>query len=326
VITQQDPRPTIELTDVDPETLEGEVLIAVDFAGVNYKDAMVTGPRNRVARRSPLIGGVDLAGRVVEDRSGRFAVGLAVLAHGHAIGVGHDGGFAELAKVPADWVVPLPEKLDAKAAMVLGTAGFTAMASLARLEHAGIRPGDGPLLVTGASGGVGSTAVGILAIAGFEVVASTGRAAETTFLTRLGASQVIGRDEIDDRPERRLGTERWAGAVDCVGGATLSAILRSLRYGGAVAASGLTGGAELHSSVYPFIVRNISLLGVDAVEMPAEARLELWDRLAGLANSELVDVILDEVVGLDGVPSALEKIAAGEVRGRIIVDPSRRSG
>ena len=311
---------TASIEDVDPGILEGEILIQVDVAGVNFKDSMVRVPGNKVARRSPLIPGVDLAGTVLETVEGGPPIGTAVIAHCHGVGVTSHGGFAPLARVPLEWIQPMPPGLDSRSAMILGTAGFTAMASLVALERHGLTPSSGPLVVTGAAGGVGSTSVAIASAAGYEVVASTGRAHEAPFLEGLGASQIIGRDEIDDRPDRTLGTERWAGAIDCVGGPTLSAILRSLRYGGAVAASGLTGGAELATTVFPFIVRSVALLGIDAVEMGAAERDALWRRLGSDVPHAVIEKLLERTVTLDGVPDALDAIARGGVRGRIIVD------
>jgi acrylyl-CoA reductase (NADPH) len=311
--------------DVDPGILEGDILIAVAVAGVNFKDSMVRVPGNKVARRSPLIPGVDLAGTVLETIEGGPPIGATVIAHCHGVGVSSHGGFAPLARVPLAWVQPMPPGLDPHAAMILGTAGFTAMASLTALERHGLTPANGPLLVTGAAGGVGSTSVAIAAAAGYEVVASTGRAHEAPFLEGLGASQIIGRDEIDDRPERTLGTERWAGAIDCVGGATLTAILRSLHHGGVVAASGLTGGAELATTVFPFIVRAVTLLGIDAVEMEAAERDALWHRLAAEVPPAVIESLLERTVTLDGVAEALDAIAQGGVRGRIIVDLANES-
>ena len=208
----------LSLDDLPP----GEVVVAVEWSGVNYKDGMVTVPGNRVARVSPLVPGVDLAGTVVSSEDPALVPGQAVLAHGHDIGVGRHGGFAELARLPASWVLPLPDGLDARSAMVIGTAGFTAALSVDGLERHGLRPGDGPVLVTGAAGGVGSLSVRLLAGRGHEVVASTGRSEEAAWLRGLGAAEVVGRDALDDAPGRVLGSERWAGAVDCVGGATLA--------------------------------------------------------------------------------------------------------
>ncbi len=317
----REPLGAVELLSLDE--LEGDVTIEVAWSGVNFKDAMVTLANNRVARRSRLVVGVDLAGKVVDPGTSAFKVGDDVLAHAYGLGVSHHGGFATMAKVPTNWVVQLPAGLDARSAMAVGTAGFTAAASFERLELEGLTPADGPVLVTGATGGVGSWAVALLAARGYEVVASSGKAAAEEHLVALGAARVIGRDEIDDRPERVLGSERWAGAIDCVGGATLASILRSLRYGAAVAASGLTAGPALETTVYPFITRHVALLGVDAVEMALADRQSIWDRLAPMLSPGLIDRIVASTVGLEELAEALANTTASSVIGRVLVDPHR---
>lgn len=301
---------------------DGNVVIRVDWSAVNYKDGMTTQPGNRVARISPLVPGVDLVGTVVDSADPSVDVGAEVIVHGYDLGVGHHGGFAAYARVPADWVVPLPAGLSARHAATIGTAGFTAALSLHRLEQDGLGPGDGPILVTGASGGVGSMAVLLLAARGHEVVASTGKATEHHYLTSLGASEVIDRGHLVVTPERTLGPERWAGAVDCVGGSTLQAVLRALRYGAAVAASGLTGGSTFESSVHPFIVRNVSLLGIDTVRTPILERRRVWSEIATDFPPGPLDNVVADVVGLDHLAPALAAILAGQVRGRILVTPS----
>lgn len=313
--------PVVAVTEVDEAMLSGEVLIDVDFAGVNFKDSLATRPHNKVARISPLIGGVDLAGTVVSDTTGTFEPGTAVLGTGHGIGTSWHGGFAERACLPAAWVSPLPEGLDQRAAMILGTAGWTAMASLLELEHAGLQAGDGPLLVTGAAGGVGSTAVALASAGGYEVVASSGRSHEEPYLQQLGARRVIGRHAISDDGNRVLGEERWAGAIDCVGGATLQQILRSLRYGCAVAASGMTGGDTFTSSVFPLIVRSVKILGIDSVDAAPGYRTLVWRALAERFPADLVEVVLERQIELENVPDVLDQINRGLVRGRVIVSP-----
>ncbi len=300
----------------------GEVTVRVEWSSVNYKDAMTTQPGNRVARVSPLVPGVDLVGTVTASDDPAVETGAQVIVHGYDLGVAHHGGFAEFARVPANWVVPLPHGLSARHAAVVGTAGFTAALSLDRLEALGIRAGDGPLLVTGASGGVGSMAVLLCAARGYEVVASTGKTAEHAYLYRLGASQVIGRDEVAGDTGRTLGPERWAGAVDCVGGATLAAVLRCTRYGGAVAASGLTAGSTLETTVYPFVVRNVSLLGVDTVRTPLSVRRGVWREIAARFPRPALDDVVEREVRLEDLRSALSAILDGSVRGRILVSPS----
>jgi acrylyl-CoA reductase (NADPH) len=308
---------TLRLPDLGP----GEVTVAVEWSALNYKDAMVGRPGNRVARISPLIPGVDLVGTVVASEDPSVPTGLEVIVQGHDLGVAHHGGFSELARVPAQWVVPLPTGLSTRQAAIIGTAGFTSALSRRRLEDHGLCRDDGPVLVTGASGGVGSMAVSLLAAGGYQVVASSGKTAERSYLTGLGASQVIDRHDVAGDPERTLGPERWAGAVDCVGGPTLAAVLRTLRYGAAVAASGLTGGNALETTVYPFIVRNVALLGVDTVRTPMDERRAVWESMATAWSPDLLDGMVDDEVGLDQLAPAIDRILAGRVRGRVLVRP-----
>ncbi|MGH9092877.1 MAG: acryloyl-CoA reductase [Acidimicrobiales bacterium] len=300
---------------------EGDVLVAVSWSCVNYKDGLACTAGSKVARISPLVPGVDLAGTVVEPGASGLAPGTPVVVHGYDLGVAHHGGFAELARVPAAWVVPLPESLGEREAMAIGTAGFTAALSVHVLETRGdARPGRGPVLVTGATGGVGSTAVAMLAERGYEVVASTGKASAAGWLRSIGASEVIDRSETEPAG-RPLEHERWAWAVDCVGGRTLQYVLATLRYGGSVAASGNTGGAELSTTVFPFILRSVSLLGVDSVRCPADLRVELWRRLGGDLRPSALGAIATEEIGLDGLPEALDRVLAGGNRGRTLVRP-----
>jgi acrylyl-CoA reductase (NADPH) len=323
VVTRRDTGSSAEVTSLDDQELApGELRVRVAWSGVNYKDAMATQPGNRVARVSPLVPGIDLAGEVVESAEPGVAPGTAVLAHGYDLGVARDGGFAELARIPAEWAVPLPPGLDARRAMVVGTAGFTAVLSVRRLHQVGITPEAGPVLVTGATGGVGSMAVAALAAGGFTVVASTGKAAEHDYLHRLGAAEVVGREDLATDPSRVLGAERWAAAVDCVGGETLASVLRTVRYGGAVAASGLTGGTELPTTVYPFIIRHVALLGVDSVMTPMEERRAVWATITEDLDPALLDQMVAREVGLDGVAEAAADVLAARVRGRVLVQPS----
>lgn len=299
----------------------GDVIVEVTWSAVNYKDAMVTRPGNRVARTSPLVPGVDLVGTVVASAAPEVVVGANVIVHGYDLGVSRHGGFAAYARVPAEWVVPLPPGLSARHAAALGTAGFTAALSVHRLANAGITPSRGPLLVTGASGGVGGMAVALAAACGYDVVASTGRLHEHEYLSSLGASSVIGRSDLLVDPERTLGPERWAGAIDCVGGATLAAVLRTVRYGGAVAASGLTGGSQLETTVYPFIVRDVRLIGVDTVRTPMAERRAVWDDMAQQFPTNTLEQLISGEVGLDGLLPVLSDVLAGQVRGRMLVHP-----
>jgi len=294
------------------------VLIAVERSSVNYKDALATTPKGRVARISPLIPGIDLAGTVAEGGVDGFPEGTPVLAHGYELGVARHGGFAEYARVPVDWLVALPAGLDARHAMAIGTAGFTAALSVVALEDRGLTPAAGPVLVTGATGGVGSTAVGILAARGYEVVASTGKT-EDEYLTALGATAIISRDELSAEGGRPLESPRWAAAIDCVGGQTLANVLARIDYGGAVAASGLTGGSGLPTTVLPFILRSVALLGIDSVETPIALRRHVWEQLGGPLKPQGLDQIINDVT-LDGLEAVLDAILQGAVRGRYVVD------
>jgi acrylyl-CoA reductase (NADPH) len=295
----------------------GEVEIRVGWSSVNYKDGLATRADGKVARISPLIPGIDLAGEVVASSDRSIALGTAVVAHGYELGVSRHGGYAEYQRVPAGWVVPLSPGLSPRAAMAIGTAGFTAAMSVVALEDRGLQPDSGPVLVTGASGGVGGTALAILAERGYEVWAATGKEDEIERLRQLGASGILTRDEVT-APGRPLDPERWAGAVDAVGGATLPYILRTLQTGAAVAASGNAGGAALETTVFPFILRGVALLGMNSVPVPIGRRRELWDRLATDLRPRDLGVHVTEV-GLDELDAALDGIVAGSARGRWLV-------
>lgn len=295
----------------------GEVEIRVGWSSVNYKDGLAVRPDGKVARISPLIPGIDLAGEVVASTERSIPVGTEVLAHGYDLGVSRHGGYSEYQRVPAEWVVPLAPGLSPRDAMAIGTAGFTAGMSVAALEERGLQPDDGPVLVTGASGGVGGTALAILADRGYEVWAATGKEDEADQLRSLGAAGILTRDEVtaEGRP---LESERWAGAVDAVGGATLPYVLRTMRRGGTVASSGNAGGAKLETTVFPFILRGVALLGMDSVLVPIARRRDLWDRLAtDLRPRDLGRRVTE--VGLDEVDGALDAIVAGSARGRWVV-------
>jgi acrylyl-CoA reductase (NADPH) len=297
---------------------EGEVEVRIDWSSVNYKDALATIPDGKVARINPLIPGIDLAGEVVASSDPSIVAGQPILAHGYDLGVARHGGFSEYTRLPAGYVVPLPDGLSARDAMAVGTAGFTAAMSVAALEARGLRPGDGPVLVTGASGGVGSCALAILAGRGHEVWAATGKADEEDRLRSLGATGLIGRDEVTAESARPLESGRWAGAVDTVGGPTLPYVLRTLRTGAAVASSGNAGGPRLETTVLPFILRGVALLGMDSVAMPIEERRALWGRIAtDLRPNRLGEGVTE--VTLDTLEPALDAILAGEARGRWIV-------
>ena len=296
----------------------GEVTIRVAYSSVNFKDALAVTPNGGVVRDYPIVPGIDLTGEVVESESADFAVGDAVLAHGYEIGTGRHGGYAECARVPADWVVSLGS-LSPRDGAAIGTAGFTAGMSVQALIDWGIKPDDGPIVVTGATGGVGSVSVDLLAAAGYEVVASTGKADAAERLKALGAADVIGRlPEDPDAKPRPLAKTRWAAAVDFVGGKTLADVLSTLRYGGAVAASGLTGGPGLNTTVMPFILRGVSLLGMDSVLMPIGPRRELWEKLGSSLRPQHLSDITNEV-DIKDVVGVLDEIREGRYSGRAVV-------
>jgi len=319
-ITESDGNPSLNVLELPSPQGDG-VLIDVHFSSLNFKDAMCVQPGSRVRRRTPLVGGVDAVGTVRHDSTGQLAVGTLVIAAGGDIGTGRDGGFATQLLADPATVTEAPDGLTSRHAAIFGTAGWTAMASVRALQRHGLRPSNGEVLVTGATGGVGSFAIALLAHAGYRVVASTGSAGDHDWLYQLGAQEIIGRDEISDKPDRVLATERWAGAVDCVGGDTLHQILRSLRYGAAVAASGLVAGADLSTTVYPFITRAVSLVGIDAVLAPHAQRVEVWELVRDVCRTLNLEQFVDQTVPLEGVPTALAQLASGTVRGRVLVQP-----
>jgi putative YhdH/YhfP family quinone oxidoreductase len=304
----------------DVETAElppGEVTVRVEWSSVNFKDGLAARDDGRVARSYPLIPGIDLAGEVVSSVDAAFPVGAKVIANGYEIGTARHGGYGELARIHADWAVPLPDGLTTRDAMAIGTAGFTAAMSVDALERAGVEPGSGPVLVTGAAGGVGSTAIAILAGRGHEVWAATGKPEEHDRLRDLGAAGFLTRDEVT-APGRPLDSARWAGAVDTVGSATLPYVLRTLRIGGAVASSGNASGADLATTVFPFILRGVSLLGMDSANLAIGPRRVLWSRLADDLLPRGIDDGITEV-DLDTLEPALDAIVAGQARGRWVV-------
>lgn len=296
----------------------GDVVVRVEWSDVNYKDGLATVANGKVARISPLIPGIDLAGEVVASADGTIRAGAKVIAHGYEIGVSRHGGYAEYARVPAKWIVPLPAGLSTRDAMAIGTAGFTAAMSVAALEARGLTPDDGPVLVTGASGGVGSMAVAMLGRNGYEVWAATGKAGEAARLKAIGASEVVDRSLYETGAGRAFDQERWAAAIDTVGAATLPYVLRTLKYGAAVAATGNTSGGGLDTTVFPFILRGVSLMGVDSAHLDIVRRREIWGRLArDLRPVGLEDMVRE--VTLDTLVVALDGILAGEARGRWLV-------
>ena len=299
------------------DLMDGDVVVAVSHSTVNYKDGLVLTGRAPVVRKFPMIAVIDLAGTVETSSHPQFKPGDKVILNGYGLSETHFGGYAEYARVKGDWLVPLPQAFTPAEAMAIGTAGYTAMLCVLALEDAGVTPDKGSIVVTGAAGGVGSVAISVLAKLGYQVTASTGRTEEEGYLKGLGATEIIPRTELSGDP-RPLAKERWAGGVDSVGSKTLANVIASLRYGGAVAACGLAAGMDLPTSVAPFILRNVSLLGVDSVQMPKPRRLQAWERLArDLDVSKLAAIT--QTIPLSGVRKAADDILAGRVRGRLVV-------
>jgi acrylyl-CoA reductase (NADPH) len=313
---QQRPAELVELGLAD--LMEGDVTVAVSHSTINYKDGLAVTGKAPVLRRFPMIPGIDLAGTVAASESAAFAPGDPVILNGWGVGETHMGGYAGRARVKADWLLARPEGLSAAETMAIGTAGYTAMLAVLALERHGLAPSSGPVVVTGAAGGVGSVAIALLARLGFTVIASTGRPEEADYLKGLGASEVIDRAELS-QPARPLGKERWAGGIDSVGSHTLANVLASTRYGGAVAACGLAGGMDLPSSVAPFILRGVSLLGIDSVMAPVTRRREAWNRLARDLDREKL-AAMTTTLPLEAVIATAPDILAGKVRGRIVVE------
>ncbi|MBD8068526.1 NADPH:quinone oxidoreductase family protein [Bacillus sp. PS06] len=301
------------------ELPEGDVLIKVAYSSVNYKDGLASIPDGNIVSSYPFIPGIDLAGTVVSSNEPSFQIGDPVIVTSYELGVSHFGGYSEYARVPAAWVVPLPKGLSLKEAMIYGTAGFTAALSIDALERNGLTPQSGKVLVTGATGGVGSMAVSMLAQRGYTVAASTGKDSEHEYLKRIGAAEVLRREETSPEKVRALGKQHWAGAVDPVGGKTLAYVLSTTKYGGSVAVSGLTGGAQVPTTVFPFILRGVNLLGIDSVNLPMDKRIVIWDRIStDLHIQERCEEISREIL-FEELPDVLPKILNGEVRGRTVV-------
>jgi acrylyl-CoA reductase (NADPH) len=309
---------TVALTQFDEaELMEGDVTVRVEWSTLNYKDGLAVTGKAPVVRRFPMIAGIDFAGTVEASSHPQWKAGDKVICDGWGLGETHLGAYAEKARVKGDWLVRLPEGMSSREAMAIGTAGYTAMLSVLALEKYGLTPSDGPIIVTGAAGGVGSVATAILSKLGYRVVASTGRMAEADYLKDLGAAEVIDRAELSG-PAKPLAKERWAGGIDSVGSTTLANVLSMTKYGGAVAACGLAAGMDLPTSVAPFILRGVCLLGIDSVMCPIERRKIAWSRLArDLDRGKLAEITQE--IGLDEVVGAGAKILAGQVRGRIVV-------
>lgn len=297
----------------------GDLLVRVRYSSLNYKDALSATGNPGVTRKFPHTPGIDAAGEVVECSSGAFKPGQQVIVTSYDLGMNTSGGFGQYIRVPAAWAVPLPAGLSLRESMALGTAGFTAALSVLKLEQAGVLPGAGEILVTGATGGVGSLAVAILAQAGYQVTAATGKASEAEFLKSLGATNVIGRDEVLAGAERPMLKERWAGVVDVVGGPMLAAAIKSTKARGAVTCCGLVGSPDLPVNVFPFILRGVSLIGIDSAECPMEHRRQTWDKLAGPWKLKTLENTVTEI-GLEGLEDQISAMLKGQTRGRILVN------
>ena len=297
----------------------GEVTVSVEYSTVNYKDGLCVGPGGGLVRNYPHVPGIDFAGTVAESDDPRYKAGDAVVLTGWRVGEAHWGGYSQKARVKADWLVPLPEGLEARQAMAVGTAGFTAMLAVMALEDHGMKPENGPVLVTGAAGGVGSVATAILANLGYEVAAVTGRPETEEYLKSLGASRIVARDEINETVKRPLESETWAGCVDAVGGTMLARVLGQMKYGASVAAVGLAGGAGLPATVIPFLLRGINLLGIDSVLQPFENRQRAWQRIVtDLPMDKLAAMV--QPATLSDLPALGADILKGKVKGRVVVD------
>ena len=303
------------------ELTPGDVVIKAEYSSVNYKDALAATGTGKILKRFPLIGGIDVAGTVVSSADGRFRDGDRVLVTGYEFGVAQDGGYAAYVRVPADWVVPVPDGLSAREAMVLGTAGFTAGLAIVRLERNGLTPGQGPIAVTGATGGVGSIAIAALSRLGYDVTAITGKDDAHDYVRSLGARDVISRTTLA-MGTRPLETARWAGAIDAVGGDLLAWLTRTTNYWGSIASTGLTGGIELRTTVMPFILRGVSLIGIDSAMCPMAVRVEVWRRLASHMKPQQLSSIAREIT-LDGLPDAFDTLIRGAARGRYLVAVDR---
>jgi NADPH2:quinone reductase len=304
----------LTLADLAP----GEVVIEARYSGVNYKDALAATGRGRILRRFPLVGGIDVAGLVAESRDSRFREGDGVLVNGCGLGEDHDGGFAGRVRVPAAWVIPLPHGMSAFEAMAIGTAGFTAALAIERLEHNGLRPDQGPVVVTGATGGVGSFAIDLLSGRGYAVTALTGKPAAEDYLKSLGAQTLLDRHTLS-MGERPLETALWGAAVDNVGGAVLAWLTRTVKPWGAIAGIGMAAGVELNTTVMPFILRGVALLGVTAANCPMATRRRLWERLACDLRPAHLDAIVSDTIPLDGLPGVFEHLLSGRHTGRTVV-------
>lgn len=320
VIHQEEGKVVSRFVDMDEAQLDpGELTIRVGWSSVNYKDALAATGTGRIIRRFPCVGGVDLAGTVIDSTDDRFAPGDEVIATSYDIGVAHHGGYAGRARVPADWALKLPPGLTTKEAMSIGTAGFTAGLAVVRMEQNGLKPGNGPVIVSGATGGVGSIAIEILARLGYEVVALTGKEQEADYLKKLGAARVMLRQSLDLASIKPLDKALWAGAIDNLGGDVLSWMTSSMQIGGTLAAVGLAASMSFNTTVAPFILRGVSLLGIDSVNCPMPLRAEVWRRLAGDMKPAHLDE-LTRMIAFAELPDVFGDFIQSRVRGRIVVD------
>ncbi|HEX8989023.1 MAG TPA: oxidoreductase [Rhodocyclaceae bacterium] len=320
MIHQEDGKVASRFVDMDESALDpGEVTIKVAYSSVNYKDALAATGAGRIIRRFPCVGGIDLAGTVIESRDPRFAPGDQVIATSYDIGVAHHGGYAQVARVPADWTLKLPPGLSPFEAMALGTAGFTAGLAVVRMEHEGLKPENGPVVVSGATGGVGSVAVEILAKRGYHVVALTGKQQETGYLTGLGAKEVMLRQSLDLTKLKPLGSETWAGAIDNLGGDVLSWMASTMKVGGTLASVGLAAGFQFNTTVMPFILRGVSLLGVDSVNCPMPARAEVWRRLGSDMKPAQLSAFA-RVIPFADLPGVFDDFLKARIKGRVVVE------
>lgn len=311
-----------QVKEIDDSVLPaGDVTVKVSYSTLNYKDALAITGKAPVVRSFPMIPGIDLVGTVEQSDSDKFNIGDQVILNGFGVGEVHCGGLAQKARLKSEWLIPLPKALSARQAMAIGTAGYTAMLCVIALEKNGITPDKGEILVTGANGGVGSFSIALLAKLGYNVVASTGRVDQAEYLKKLGATEIIDR-ALFSEPGRPMAKERWAGAIDSAGSHTLANVCASLKYGGVVAACGLAQGMDLPASVAPFILRGITLAGIDSVMRPIEDRLEAWNRLAELLDSDVFEDISTDI-GLEEVVAVANDLMSGKVRGRVVVDVNR---
>ncbi|GAA0315572.1 acryloyl-CoA reductase [Oceanobacillus oncorhynchi subsp. oncorhynchi] len=321
VVEKENEKLNLNVKEIEPsDLLEGDVLVDVKYSGINYKDGLAAHPNGNIVKEYPFIPGIDLAGEVIDSKDERYKAGDKVIVTSYELGVSHFGGYSEYARVPAEWIVPLPKGLSLKESMILGTAGFTAALSVQRLEENGMKPENGPILVTGATGGVGSIAISLLKKKGYQVAASTGKTEEAAYLKQLGADEVIDRKEVYNGELKKMDKQKWAGAIDAAGGEPLAALLAQIQYRGSVAVSGMAAGVNVPSSVFPFILRGVSLLGIDSVYCPMAERKHIWERLASdLKLDNLEDMVYKEA-GLEELTEMLPAVLESNHLGRVLVN------